>query len=111
MKLLIHIAVTAGALLLVAHYMPGIDVEGVTPALIAALLLGILNALVRPILVLLTLPITVLTLGLFIFCINAVLFLVVAAFVDGFTVSGFWVALFGSLLVSVVSTLINKVIA
>ena len=111
MKLLIHIAVTAGALLLVAHYMPGIDVEGVIPALIAALLLGILNALVRPILVLLTLPITVLTLGLFIFCINAVLFLVVAAFVDGFTVSGFWVALFGSLLVSVVSTLINKVIA
>lgn len=110
MKLLIHILVTAVALLLVAYYMPGIDVEGVIPALIAALLLGMLNALVRPVLVLLTLPITVLTLGLFIFCINAILFSAVAAFVDGFEVSGFWIALFGSLLVSIVSTLINRII-
>lgn len=105
-----RIIVTAFALILVATYIPGIEIAGVVPALIAALLLGIVNVLVRPVLLLLTLPITFLTLGLFIFVINAALFLLVASFVDGFSVSGFWVALIGSTIVSVVSSLVNRMV-
>lgn len=108
MKILTRIIVTAFALLLVARFVPGIHVEGLLPAIIAAFFIGLLNVLVRPVLVLLTLPITILSLGLFIFVINAGLFLFVASFVDGFSVSNFWTALLGSLIVSVISSLINK---
>ncbi len=105
-----RIIITAFAIILVAKFIPGIEVAGVGTALIAALLLGIVNALVRPILLLLTFPITFLTLGLFIFVINAGLFLLVAYFVPGFSVSGFLVAILGSTIVSVVSTVVNKII-
>ena len=108
MKILARIIITAFALLLVARFVPGITVDGLYPALIAALILGILNVIVRPILVILTFPITIVTLGLFIFVINAFLFLFVASFVDGFAVSGFWTALFGSIVVSVISSIVNK---
>jgi putative membrane protein len=104
----VRILITAFALILVAKFIPGITVTGLYPALIAALILGILNVLVRPILVILTLPITLLTLGLFIFVINALLFWFVASFVDGFKVDGFIPALLGSLIVSIVSSVINK---
>lgn len=107
-RMLTRIVVTAFALILVAEFIPGIEVDSVVTALIAALVLGILNVLVRPILVILTLPITLLTLGLFIFVINALLFWAVASFLDGFTVQGFWPALFGSLIVSIVSAFVNK---
>ncbi len=110
MKILARIIVTAFALLLVAHFLPGITVTGIFPALIAAVILGLMNALVRPILVILTLPITIITLGLFIFVINGFLFWFVASFIDGFAVSGFWIALLGSVLVSIVSSLVNKLI-
>ena len=110
MKILARIIVTAFALLLVAHFLPGITVTGIFPALIAAVILGLMNALVRPILVILTLPITIITLGLFIFGINGFLFWFVASFIDGFAVSGFWIALLGSVLVSIVSSLVNKLI-
>ncbi len=110
MKILARIIVTAFALLLVAHFLPGITVTGIFPALIAAVILGLMNALVRPILVILTLPITIITLGLFIFVINGFLFWFVASFIDGFAVSGFWIALLGSLLVSIVSSIVNKFI-
>ncbi len=109
MKFIIRTIVTTFAIILVATFVPGIDVAGVYPALIAALILGILNAVVRPILVILTLPITIVTLGLFIFVINAFIFLFVASFVDGFAVSNFWVALLGSVLVSIVSSIANKI--
>ena len=106
--IVVRILITAFALILVAKFIPGITVTGLYPALIAALILGILNVLVRPILVILTLPITLLTLGLFIFVINALLFWFVASFVDGFRVDGFIPALLGSLIVSIVSSVINK---
>lgn len=110
MHFLARTVVTAFALILVAKFMPGIQIAGVLPALIAAFVLGVLNALARPILILLTLPITIVTLGLFIFVINAGIFLFVASFVDGFAVTSFWAALFGSLVVSIISSFINSIL-
>ena len=110
MTLLLRLLFNALGLILIAELVSGIDVEGLYPAVIAALVLGILNAIVRPILLILTLPITIVTLGLFAFVINAALFLFAASFIDGFDVSGFWVALFGSILMSVVSTIGSRFI-
>jgi putative membrane protein len=107
---LLKVLITALSLLAVAYVVPGFEVTGFYPALIAALFLGILNAIVRPILILLTLPITILTLGLFIFIINAGIVLFVASFVDGFEVSGLFAALVGSILVSLVSGVVNRVL-
>jgi putative membrane protein len=100
MMLIARWVVNAAMLLLVAYLYPGVQVDGLGAALIAALLLGLVNALVRPLLVLLTLPVTVLTLGLFIFVINAALFWFVAEIVRGFRVTGFGAALLGSILYS-----------
>ena len=97
--------VNAAALLLVAYIYPGVQVESFLAALLAALVLGLVNAIVRPILVVLTLPVTLLTLGLFLFVINAFLFWLVAEVVHGFTVTGFWAALLGSILYSIVTLL------
>lgn len=110
MKLITKIAITALALLIVAKLSIGVEIEGLAGAIIAAVVLGILNTLVRPLLVILTLPITILTLGLFILVINASLFYLTATFIDGFAVSGFWAALFGSVLVSIISSIANKFI-
>ncbi|MES2748771.1 MAG: phage holin family protein [Patescibacteria group bacterium] len=107
MKLLTKIAITALALLIVTKLSIGVTIDGLWSAVIAAIVLGIVNTLVRPVLVVLTLPITLLTLGLFIFIINAALFYVVASIVDGFYVAGFVSALLGSLLVSILSALGN----
>lgn len=107
MKLITRIAITALALLIVAKLSIGVEIDGLTGALIAALVLGILNTLVRPILVILTLPITIVTLGLFIVVINASLFYLTATFVDGFSVTGIWAAFFGSILVSIISSIAN----
>ncbi|WAC74315.1 phage holin family protein [Roseateles sp. SL47] len=100
MKTLIRWLLLAGALLLVAHLYPGVQVTSFTTALIAALVLGLFNTLLRPVLVLLTLPVTLLTLGLFLFVINALLFWATASVLDGFTVTGFPAALIGSLIYS-----------
>jgi putative membrane protein len=109
--LITRILLGALALLLVAEVVPGVSIDGLYPAVIAAVILGIMNAIVKPILVVLTLPITILTLGLFIFVINAALFMFAASFIDGFAVSGFVAALLGSLLVSIVTTIGNKFIS
>lgn len=101
--LLARWAVNAAALLLVAYLYPGVTVESFFAALIAALVLGLVNAVVRPILIVLTLPATLLTLGLFIFVINALLFWFVAEIVQGFKVTGFGAALLGSILYSVIT--------
>ena len=103
LMLLARWIVNAAALLLVAYLYPGVAVTSFFAALIAALVLGIVNAVIRPILVLLTLPVTLVTLGLFIFVINALLFWFTAEIVPGFRVSGFWWAMGGSLLYSVIS--------
>jgi putative membrane protein len=110
MKIITRIAITALALLIVAKLPIGVEIEGLTGALIAAVVLGILNTLVRPLLVILTLPITILTLGLFILVINASLFYLTATFIDGFAVASFWSALLGSVLVSIISSIANKFI-
>ena len=95
----------AAALLLVAYLYPGVAIEGFLAALIAALVLGLVNALIRPILILLTLPATILTLGLFLFVINALLFWFAAEIVPGFKVTGFVAALLGSILYSLITLL------
>jgi putative membrane protein len=108
MKFITRILLTALALLVVAAYVPGIAVDGLYPAMIAAVALGLLNVLVKPILVILTFPITVITIGLFLLVINAALFWFAASFIDGFAVAGFWPALIGSLVVSLISTIGNR---
>jgi len=109
MKLLIRWILNAVALLAVAWVMSGhgVHLSGFGAALKAALLLGIINALIRPVLILLTLPITLLTLGLFALFINAACFSLTAGFIEGFEVSGLWGALFGALLMSVFSTILG----
>ena len=95
--------INAAALLLVAYLYPGVSVENFFAAFMAALVLGLINAVVRPILVILTFPVTLLTLGLFLFVINALLFWLVAEIVRGFTVTGFMGALIGSILYSLIT--------
>jgi putative membrane protein len=97
--------INAAALLLVAYLYPGVAVESFAAALIAALVLGLVNAVIRPLLVILTLPVTLITLGLFLFVINALCFWLVAEVVKGFTVSGFGAALIGSILYSIITLL------
>jgi len=110
MKILVRWLLLAGALLLVAHLYPGVVVKSFTAALVAALVLGLLNTLLRPILVLLTLPVTVLTLGLFLFIINALLFWAAASLLDGLAVTGFGAALIGSLIYSLCGMAIDVVV-
>jgi putative membrane protein len=110
MKTLTRWLLLAGALLLVAHLYPGVVVTSFMSALIAALVLGLLNTLLRPILVLLTLPVTVLTLGLFLFIINALVFWAAASLLDGLAVTGFWAALIGSLIYSLCGMVIDVVV-
>jgi putative membrane protein len=107
MKIIVRWLLLAAALLLVARLYPGVTVSGFTSALVAALVLGLLNTLVRPLLVLLTLPVTLLTLGLFLFVINALMFWSAAGVLDGFNVSGFGAALIGSLLYSLCGMVID----
>ncbi len=110
MKLILNWILSACALLAVAHLYAGVTVTSFTSALIAAAVLGLLNAVVRPILVLLTLPVTVITLGLFLFVINALMFWVAASLLTGFEVSGFVAALIGSLIYSVLQLAIDFVL-
>ena len=111
MNLLLRWLVGALALLLVAYFLPGIAVANFFPAaVVAALVLGLVNAFIRPLVKLLTLPLTCLTLGLFSLVINAVLFWAVAAFVDGFAVEGAVAALLGSLAYSLVTAAASAVL-
>lgn len=110
MTIIIRILITALGLLLAAYLIPGIVVTSLYIAIITAIILGVLNLIARPILFVLTLPITLLTLGLFIFVINAALFWFTASFIDGFEVEGFIPAVLGSILVSLVSTVGNKLV-
>ena len=107
MKTLLRWALLAAALLLVANLYSGVTVAGFGAALAAALVLGLLNALVRPLLVLLTLPVTMLTLGLFLFVINAAMFYLAASLLGGLHVAGFGAALVGSLLYSLCGVVID----
>ena len=107
MKLVVRWLLHAAALLLVANLYSGVVVASFAAAMIAALVLGLLNTLLRPLLVLLTLPVTLLTLGLFLFVINALMFYFAAAVLDGFHVNGFGAALIGSLIYSLCGVVID----
>ena len=107
MKLLVKWLMSAVALLTVAWLYPGVQIASFASALWAAAFIGLLNSLVRPVLVFLTLPVTVFTLGLFLFVINALLFWFAAYLLDGFKVSGFIPALVGSLIYSALSLVVN----
>jgi putative membrane protein len=103
MGFLVRVLLNALAILLAGAIVPGIEVDGLVPALAAGVALGLVNAVIRPVLLILTLPITLVTLGLFILVLNGLCFWLVSAFVPGFHVAGFWSAVGGALLVSVVS--------
>jgi putative membrane protein len=109
-RLLVVWLINAVALIAVAYLMPSIQVSSFGAALVAALVLGLINAVVRPVLVLLTLPVTVLTLGLFIFVLNGLLFWMVGAWLEGFEVGGFWSGVFGSIVFSLVSWLLSALV-
>lgn len=109
MKIVLHVLIVALALLFSAYIIPGIEVSSVYIAIIAAIIIGLLNLVVRPILFILTLPLTIITFGLFAFVLNALLFLFAASFVGGFAVDGFIPALLGSIVVSIASALSSKV--
>jgi putative membrane protein len=102
---LVRVLITALGLWIAQAIVPGVEITGVGTLILAALLLGIVNAVVRPLIVLLTLPITVLSLGLFLLVVNAMMLALVAALLDGFVLRGFFPALFGSLVVSITSWL------
>lgn len=106
MRFLIRLLMTAVVVVLLAKFLPGVSVAGYLTAVIVAVVLVILNIIVKPILVLFTLPVTIVTFGLFLLVINAVIILLADAFVSGFNVDGFWVALIFSLLLSIVQAIL-----
>lgn len=109
MRFLFRLLINVVAILVIAYIAPGlITVDGFFSALIAAVLLGIVNTIIRPILVILTFPLTLLTFGLFLLVINALMLWLVSALLSGFQVNGFWGALFGSILISIVSWVLSK---
>lgn len=103
MRLILTWLINAAALLAVPYLIHSVSVDSLTTALIGALVLGLVNTLIRPILIVLTLPVTVVSLGLFIFVLNGFMFWLVAQWVDGFHVTSFWAAIGGALLYSVIS--------
>ena len=103
MGFLLRVLVNILAIVLAASVVPGIRLDGVLPAVAAGLLLGLVNAVVRPVLLILTLPITLVTLGLFLFVLNAFCLWLTSAIAPGFDIAGFWPAFWGALLISVVS--------
>jgi putative membrane protein len=111
MGFLLRVLVNILALALAASVVPGIRLDGVLPAVAAGVLLGIVNAVVRPVLLILTLPITLITLGLFLFVLNGLCFWLVSWVVTGFHVAGFWSALLGALCVSVVSWIVTALVS
>lgn len=110
MTLLLVWILNAVALLVVAYILPGITVASFGSALIAALVLGLLNSLVKPLLVVLTLPITIVTLGLFLLVLNALVFWFAGSIFKGFQVNGFWWAVIGAIVYSLVSGLLSELL-
>ena len=110
MKLLIRILITSGLVLVIAHFMRSVEVADFQTALIVAVVLGLLNVFIKPILVLLTLPVTIISLGLFLFVINAFIILMCSNLVGGFKVNSFWTALIFSIILSVCQSIAYKII-
>ncbi len=108
MEMLISWFVSALTIFVTAYILPGVRIDGFLSALAVAVVLGVINLLIKPIILLLTLPITVVTLGLFTFVINALLILLASAIVPGFTVDTFWWALLFSIVLSLINSFIGK---
>ena len=109
MKLLLRILITAALVMVISYFMKGVIVEQFTTAIIVAIVLGLLNLFVKPVLVLFTLPVTFFTLGLFLLVINAVIILLCDEFVDGFSVSSFWTAMLFSIILSLSQSLVYQI--
>jgi putative membrane protein len=109
MKVLINWIILTLAILGTSYVLPGVSVDGFWAALITALVLGVVNVVIKPILLFLTLPINILTLGIFTFVINALLILLVSVIVSGFSVASFWWALLFSIVVTVLVYILNKI--
>ena len=110
LRLLIVWLINTLALIAVAYLLPGVSIATFGSALVAALVLGLVNTVIRPLLILLTLPVTILTLGLFIFVINGLLFWLVGSFIQGFVVAGFWWGVFGAIVYSLISWLLTALL-
>lgn len=108
MQIIVNLLLNALAVLISAYLLPGVKVDGYFTAIVVAVVLGIVNTILKPILILFTLPITILTLGLFTFVINALMILLVSNFVPGFHVRGFWWALIFSLVLSLVNSFLHS---
>ena len=106
---LISLVISAIAVIITAYILPGVTVKGFGPAFLAAFLIGIVNAFIKPVMVILTLPITIVTLGLFLFVINALLVLLVSAIVHGFQVKGIGWAIVFSIVLSIVNSVLHWV--
>jgi putative membrane protein len=106
--LIINWIITTAAILIAAYFLPGVAIRGLGAAIVTAAVLGLINAIIRPVLLVLTFPLTIVTLGLFIFVLNALLVLLTSAVVPGFTVRSFWWALLFSLLFSLVSYVLHR---
>ena len=111
MRFLLRLLLNGIAITVAAWFVPGVRLAGIVPAIFAGMLLGFVNALVRPVLLLLTFPFTLVTLGLFIFVVNAICFALTAALVPGFDLSGVFAAFFGALVVTLVSWVLNALLA
>lgn len=111
MRLVLKWLLSAVALLAVAYVYSGVQVNSFVSALIAAAVIGLLNAVLRPVLVILTLPVTIVTLGLFLFVINALMFWSASGLLNGFHVAGFWAALLGSLIYSALGLIIDAALS
>jgi len=110
MNYLFKVLLTAVAVLVIAYLLPGVDVDDYGTAIWVAFIVGVLFSILKPILVILTLPVTILTLGLFLFVINAAMILLANSWIDGFSVSGFWTALLFSILLSFFESVLHKLI-
>ncbi len=108
MNLLIRILITAGLVMLIANFLPGVKVDSFVQSIYVAIILGLLNLFIKPIIILFTLPVTILTLGLFLLVINAIIVLLCSNIVGGFHVESFWTALFFSIILSVLQSIVSK---
>ncbi len=110
MNYLFKVLLTALGVLMIAYFLPGVDVDDYGTAIWVAFIVGVLFSILKPILVILTLPVTIFTLGLFLFVINAAMILLANSWIDGFHVSGFWTALLFSILLSFFESILHKLI-
>ncbi|CAN5567582.1 phage holin family protein [soil metagenome] len=110
MNFILTLLISAGAVLLSAYLLPGVHVAGFLTAIVVAAVLALFNAILKPILIILTIPITILTLGLFLLVINALIILLTDFFIAGFVVDGFWWALFFSLILSIVTYVFESLV-